>query len=323
MTTAEDLTRAARAWLAGLDVDQRTRATFPFDSDERFAWFYTPEPPRRGVSLGEMGADQATAAAAIVAASMSPRTTREIGSIIALEPVLGELERAAGDHRWRRRDPGRYWFAIFGEPGTQAPWSWRIGGHHVAIHVTLAGGEVVGATPSFLGANPAVVPSGPLAGAVTLPGEEALARELLATLDARERGLAIVAERAPDDILSGNGRVADVRSVPVGVRHAELGGSGRAALEQLIRHYLDRARGDVAADAWDRVVAPDLGDVTFAWAGPEAPGRGHYYAVRGRRFVIEYDNTQDGANHAHAVWRELENDWGEDLLAAHLTVGHS
>ena len=62
--------------------------------------------------------------------------------------------------------------------------------------------------------------------------------------------------------------------------------------------------------------------MTFAWAGPDVPGRGHYYAVRGPGFVIEYDNTQNGANHIHAVWRELENDWGLDLLAEHLAAAH-
>jgi hypothetical protein len=107
------------------------------------------------------------------------------------------------------------------------------------------------------------------------------------------------------------------------VRHADLGAAGRAALEGLIRHYLDRVRPEVADAAWDRVVAPDLGDVTFAWSGAQAPGRRHYYAVRGPRFVIEYDNTQNGANHAHAVWRELANDWGEDLLGAHLATDHA
>ena len=66
-----------------------------------------------------------------------------------------------------------------------------------------------------------------------------------------------------------------------------------------------------------------LGDVTFAWAGPVEPGRGHYYAVRGPRFLIEYDNTQNDANHIHAVWRDLDNDWGEDLLAAHLAAAHA
>jgi hypothetical protein len=70
-------------------------------------------------------------------------------------------------------------------------------------------------------------------------------------------------------------------------------------------------------------VADGLGDVSFAWAGPEEPGQGHYYAVRGPRFLIEYDNTQNGANHIHAVWRDLDNDWGEDVLAAHLASAHA
>jgi hypothetical protein len=63
--------------------------------------------------------------------------------------------------------------------------------------------------------------------------------------------------------------------------------------------------------------------VVFAWFGPDEPGRGHYYAVRGPTFVIEYDNTQNDANHVHSVWRELANDWGEDLLARHLAAAHA
>ena len=58
------------------------------------------------------------------------------------------------------------------------------------------------------------------------------------------------------------------------------------------------------------------------WAGPDEPGRGHYYAVRGPRTLIEYDNTQNGANHIHAVWRDPTNDWGEDILASHYQAAH-
>jgi hypothetical protein len=211
---------------------------------------------------------------------------------------------------------------VFGEPGPTGPWAWRVGGHHVAIHMTNADGDVIGTTPSFLGANPAIVPSGPLAGTRTLPGEEQLARGLLTALTPTERRVAVVDGTAPADILTGIGRHADVRSVPIGIRHAGIGGSGRTALERLIRHYVDRSQPPVAEAAWDRIVAAGLGDVTFAWAGPPAVGQGHYYAVRGPTFVIEYDNTQDNANHVHAVWRELANDWGEDLLARHLSSAH-
>jgi hypothetical protein len=319
---ADRVTNAVRRWLDGLDDDQRARATFAFDSAERFVWAYTPDPPREGLAIADLRPDQRAAATAIVTASTSDRTAAEIGAITALESVLGEIERAAGDPFWRRRDPESYWFAVFGEPGPTGAWSWRIGGHHVAIQLTVADGAVIGTAPSFLGANPARVPAGPLAGTRSLPGEEDLARAVLSALTPAERGAAIVDATAPADILTGHGRHADVRSVPVGVRHAELGDAGRVALERLVRHYVYRARPEVAADVWDRAVGADPGDVTFAWAGPEAPGRGHYYAVRGSRFVIEYDNTQDGANHVHAVWRELGNDWGEDLLARHLAAAH-
>ena len=318
---AGEIAAAARAWLDGLDEGQRARATFPFDSGERFVWFYVPG-PREGLAIRDMRPDQRAAASALVAAAMSERTTGEIRAIMDLETVLGELEREDGRSDWGRRDPDLYWFAVFGEPGTAAPWSWRVGGHHVAIHITLADGRVVGATPSFLGVNPAVVPRGPFTGTRTLPGEEALARELLAGLTPDERQAAVVDDRAPADILTGTDRRADLRHVPDGIRHADLGAPRQVALERLIRHYVERARPEVAEHTWERISGDGLGDVTFAWAGSDAPGRGHYYAIRGSTFVIEYDNTQNGANHIHAVWRDLENDWGDDLLAEHLAAAH-
>ena len=320
--TAADTQRAVVAWLARLNPGQRDTATFPFQSDERFIWAYTPG-TREGLAIRDMSPDQRVAASKIVASSMSERTAGEVASIIALEAVLGELERTAGRGGWLRRDPELYWFAVFGKPDADGPWSWRIGGHHIALHVTLADGQVVGSTPSFLGANPAVVPSGPQAGFRALTGEETLARALLASLTVDERRVAIVDDRAPADILTEHSARADARPIPVGIPYRDLTPTARTDLERLIRHYVDRVRPDVAAGEWDRIAAAGLDDVTFAWAGPDEPGSGHYYAVRGPRFLIEYDNTQNGANHIHAVWRDLDNDWGEDLLARHYAAAHS
>jgi uncharacterized protein DUF3500 len=323
MTSAAGaITAAVRTWLDGLDEPQRARATLPFEASERFVWSYTPG-ERTGLAIRDMRPDQRTAASAIVAATMSARSAGEIAAIVALETVLGEIEGARSRSGWTRRDPELYWFAVFGDPGPRGPWSWRIGGHHVAIQATLADDRVLGSTPSFLGANPAVIPSGPAAGTRTLPGEEELALAVLSELSPAEHGVAVIDGSAPADILTGTGRVADIRSVPVGVRHADLGAPRQAALERLIRHYVERVRPDVAGATWERTVAPGLGDATFAWAGSDMPGRGHYYAVRGPSFVIEYDNTQNGANHIHAVWRDLDNDWGQDLLAAHLAKAHA
>jgi hypothetical protein len=314
--------KAVSRWIDALDPGQQAHAIRPFDDPERFVWDYRPG-TRKGLSIGEMTGPQRSAALAILNASLSDRGATEVRAIMALETILGELERRGGRSNWIRRDPDRYWFAVFGRPGeTSAPWSWRIGGHHVAIQATIADAEVIGAAPSFLGSNPASVPDGPLAGERAIDGEEVLARSLLSSLSAAQRRVAVVDDVAPTDILSGNDRAADLREVPSGIPHDQLDSPQRDGLEQLIRHYLGRTAPEIAEAAWERVVAAGLEGVTFAWAGGDQPGQGHYYVVRGPRLLIEYDNTQNGANHIHAVWRDPTNDWGEDLLAAHYRESH-
>ena len=318
--TARGLRSAVTAWLDGLEPAQRSRAVFPFGTAERFVWDYRPG-ARQGLSLGDMTELQRESALAIVAAAMSDRGATEVRDVIALEPILGELERQRG-RDGIRRDPARYWFAVFGEPNDASPWSWRIGGHHVAIQSTLIGDRVLGAAPSFLGANPATVPAGARAGHRAIDGEEPLARALLVGLSSTQRQIAVVDPVAPPDILSGNGHRADLAQIPAGIRHDQLDRAQQGELEGLIRHYLERSAADVAAAAWQRVLESGLESVTFAWAGPDTPGRGHYYAIRGPDLLIEYDNTQDGANHIHSVWRDLANDWGEDLLSEHYRTAH-
>jgi len=320
-TAAAGLRAAAIAWLDALDAEKRAEATYPFDTDERFVWDYRPG-PRRGLAIGAMTAGQRDLAWGVVEAAMSERGAAEIRSIVALEPVLGDLERRTGIGNWERRDPKRYWLAVFGDPAGDDPWAWRFGGHHVAVQATVIDGRIVRPAPSFLGANPATIPDGPRAGERAIDGEERLARSLLVSLTPAERAIAVVDPVAPPDILSGNGRRADVGDIATGIRHDGLGGQARAGLEALIRHYLGRVHAGAADGAWDRIVADGLPDVTFAWAGPDEPGRGHYYAIRGPRFLIEYDNTQNGANHIHAVWRDLADDWAEDALAEHYRTGH-
>ena len=321
--TADRLTRAVGDWLATLDGVQRGSATLPFDGDERSVWAFTPG-ERKGLALRDMTPAQRDAAMAIVTAGMSSRGAREAAAVIALETVLGEIEHGVGRGGWQRRDPELYWFAVFGDPSSGDPWMWRVGGHHVAINDTIAGGSVIGSSPSFLGANPAVVPEGgPRAGDRTLTGEERLARDLLLGLSQAAREAAIVDPAAPPEILTSNAARADPSSVPTGLRYADMDRDGQAGLEALIRHYLGRAAEDVAAADWERAVADGLEETTFAWAGSTEPGRGHYYAIRGPRFLVEYDNTQNSANHIHAVWRDLDNDWGEDLLAAHYRESHA
>jgi hypothetical protein len=319
--TARRVAAAAAGWLSTLDDEARAKAAFAFDSADRLRWAYVPG-DRTGLSLGAMREDQRAAAFELVRATMSARGAGEVEGIIALEPILGELERAGGRGGWLRRDADRYWFAVYGDPAGTGPWSWRLEGHHVSVRATVADGRVVSATPSFLGANPATVPSGPLAGRCTLHGEETLARALLLAMSPDERSVAVVDPVAPPDIVSGTGRRPDLRQVPAGIARASLGPERRDALDRLVRHYLDRMAPDVAQAAWARLVDAGLDELSFAWAGGDRPGHGHYYAIRGPSVLIEYDNTQNGANHIHSVWRDPANDWGDDVLATHYRVAH-
>jgi hypothetical protein len=323
MVAATGISRVVAAWLGSLDAAQRARATFPFDTEERFVWAYTPV-SHEGLALADMTAAQRDGAMSMLTASLSARGAAETRAIIDLETVLGELERTAGRAGSERRDPLRYWFGVFGDPAdTASPWAWRLGGHHVCVHVTVASGVIVSATPSFLGANPAVVPSGPTAGSMALTGEETLARRLLSSLRPDQRAIAVVDPVAPPDIRSGTGRRAATGRIPTGVARGALDVEQQGHFDLIVRHYLGRAREDVAADAWERLAREGLDESTFAWAGQAEPGHGHYYAVRGGSLLIEYDNTQNGANHIHAVWRDLANDWGDDVLAAHYRRSHA
>ena len=319
--TARRMADAANRFLESLAGEQRAVATFPFAGDERYEWHYTPV-PRNGLLLRDMTGPQRTAALALFDAGLSARGTDEAREIVALEAILREMEEQEGRaSRWDR-DPELYYFSVFGEPGGAEPWAWRAGGHHIGLHFAVVDRELVAPTPLFFGSDPAEVLHGPDKGKRILAAEEDLARELLLSLDPSQKSVAVVDPVAPDDILTKNYRTADP-SVPLsGLLYAAMSGEQRGRLVALIRRYVERAADELAANEWAKIERAGLDRISFAWAGPEERWQGHYYAVKGPTFLLEYDNTQHGANHIHSVWRDFTNDWGEDLLAAHYAESH-
>jgi len=183
--------------------------------------------------------------------------------------------------------------------------------------ITVVAEAHLACVPLFFGANPAEVRHGQEKGLRILSVEEDLARGLLGQLTPDQRRVAIVDPQAPDDILTKNYRAIQPGMAPQGLAFGDMAQASREQLVRLIRHYVDRSAGEMAANAWRDIEHAGLDPVTFAWAGPQEPGHGHYYAVVGSTFLIEYDNTQDGANHVHSVWRDFTNDFGGDVLAEH------
>ncbi|MDP7485423.1 MAG: DUF3500 domain-containing protein [Dehalococcoidia bacterium] len=325
-STASDavkrMTAAANDFLNSLDDSQRRTATFDFAGDERYVWAYTPI-EREGLRLRAMNDTQRKAAFSMMETGYSERGRATAHRIIELETILGEWETISNsDSQWERHID-RYWFSVFGTPGSvDEPWGFRVGGHHIGLSASIIAGEQVAILPLFFGANPAEIRHGDRKGERALVEEQDWARSLLTSMGGDQTKLAVVDEVAPADILTTNVRSADPNIAPTGIRFDLLGDSQRDQLVALVKHYVTRAAEDLSANYWHEIESAGFDGVTFAWAGSAQVGEGHYYAIRHPRFLIEYDNTQNGANHIHSVLRDYTHDFGEDLLAVHYRAAH-
>jgi hypothetical protein len=316
---AARMAEAAEAFLAGLTSDQRGRTEFGFDSDERFRWHFIPPEsfPRNGLPLKDMSADQRERAHDLLRSGLSARGYLTATQVLELEAILRDMQRGGR----MARDPDEYHFSVFGTLSRDGTWAWRIEGHHLSLHFTIVDGSAVASAPAFIGANPAEVRQGPQRGLRPLGREEDAARRLLRALDDDQRTIAIVDDVAPRDIATGNQLEVDPLT-PIGIRADQLDASQRALLMSLIEVYTSVMADDVAAQRTVRLQAAGLETIAFAWAGGLDRGMPHYYRVQGPTFLIEYDNTQNDANHIHSVWREFEGDFGRDLLREHLHGSH-
>jgi hypothetical protein len=314
--SAAAMSSAAQKWLEALNADQRARAAFPFDSEERQRWHFIPNEsfPRKGVAFKEMSEPQRALAHALIKTGLSARGYLTATSIMELEKVLVELE---GPQRRFPRDHEVYWVTVFGTPGDKQAWGWRLEGHHLSLRFDVVGGSMTASSPAFFGSNPAEVRQGSQKGTRVLGDEEDAARALLDQLDASQRGTAIVQPNAPTDILTMVIPSVEPLSPP-GIAMTALTAPQREALTRLIDVYVGKMAPDIAAERMARVKKAGLDHVTFAWAGGTERGQKHYYRVQGPTFLIEYDNTQNDGNHVHSVWRDFSGDFGRDLLREHL-----
>ena len=309
------ITGAATAFLASLDTRQRRRAVFDFSDAERMNWHYIPR-RREGLTFKDMTAPSRAAAHALMKASLSAVGYAKAVNIIQLEDVLRQIEMLG-----LSRDPENYAFTVFGTPGPAAPWGWRLEGHHLSLNFTLAPGKPIAVTPAFMGANPATIPKGPRAGFRTLEREQELGVALVRALDPTLRARAIIATESFGVIVMGPGRrelFASRQGVPLGALSVDQ----RTVAMRLIETYARTMRAEIAEDELRRLRDAGLEQIHFAWAGPIDPTRPHYYRVHGPTVVIEYDNTQNDANHIHAVWHDPVNDFGADVLRAHYARDH-
>jgi hypothetical protein len=313
---SEEMTEAASHLLAALSPEQKAKATFELNSDERKNWHFIPR-ARKGLPFKELTPAQRNLAHALLATGLSQRGYMKATTIMSLEDVLKELEQGKGPVR----DPELYYVSIFGSPGAQDFWGWRVEGHHLSLNFMVAGGDQVSVTPSFFGSNPGEVRSGPRQGLRVLGTEEDLGRQLVRSFDAEQMTIGLYTNTAPSEIITGADRKAHLLE-PMGLQASKMTSQQRDVLWSLIREYVYRYRPEIADQDLKKIQEAGLDQIWFAWAGSTEPRQGHYYRVQGPTFLMEYDNTQNNANHIHTVWRDLPGDFGDDLLRKHYDQDH-
>lgn len=300
---------AASRFLVSLDESQSKQATFEFDSPERLNWHFIPR-ERKGLPVKEMTGAQRALAFGLLNTGVSASGSLKATTIMSLEQILKDLEQGKGPVR----DPERYFITIFGKPSDKGRWGWRIEGHHLSLNFTLQDGKVVSASPAFFGANPAEVRQGPREGLRALADREERALRLVQALKDDQKKIAVVVEKAPADI-----RAANIPQPPTeaseGISFAQLNGDQRPLLQALVESYAEDMPPDVASAWLDELKKAGVEDIRFAWQGATDRTEGHGYKIQGPTFLIEFNNTQNGANHIHSVWRNMLGDFGVPLAS--------
>jgi hypothetical protein len=308
----------ASAFLNLLDESQKGKVVYTYDDEERYNWHFVPR-ERNGLPFKEMNEKQHQAALALLKSCLSEQGYQKANNIIALENVLREVESRPADDTYR--DPMNYSITIFGTPAADSLWGWRLEGHHMSINFSSADGQIISSTPTFWGSNPAVVRTGRYRGRQILKQETDLGFTLVNSLDAKQLRSAVVADKAPSDIITGNQRKAGLQE-PAGLAYTEMNEQQKKLLMQLLNVYVKNYQLGFSKRLMEKIEKAGIENLSFAWAGSLQPGAGHYYRIQGPMLLIEYDNTQNNANHVHTVVRDLTNDFAEDILKEHYQKEH-
>lgn len=309
---SEAIISASENFLDSLDSTQKDKASFAFDDEERLNWHFIPR-ARQGVTLKELNRDQLALARELLQTLFSAKGFQKTEDVRDLESVLATLET---NGRFDR-DPDLYYLSVFGTPSMQGAWALRYEGHHLAFNWTfIEGAGIIASTPQFFGSNPAEVLSGDKQGTRVLSTEEDLARRLIKSLNESQIRLALLPGDAPRDIFTSAEKEVGALE-DLGVSYSQLDSSQQEMLLSLVSEVASVQAEAISNERLQTIRDEGVEALKFAWIGGLERGDAHYYRIQGESFLIEYDNTQNNANHVHIVWRDFNGDFGRDLIRLH------
>ncbi len=304
--TGRAMQAAAGALLEGLKPGTHSQIAFAFTAPERHRWTYVPG-RRAGVFLDDMSTAERARAMALMGASLSAEGYNKATGVMKLAAVLQQT-RGFG------RGPGAYAFAVFGDPHSGQPWGWRVEGHHLSLHFTAIGDQVISTTPHCVCADPTEVRDGEYAGLMPVDREDYMGCDLARNLDADQLKRAMSMETVPNDVRAGPRRAMAI--APAGIAFRELTTeTQRHLVLGVVETYVSNLPADLAKTQMTRLVDEARDALHFEWAGGFELTDLHYYRLSGPTVSIEY-STRDRATHVHTLWRDPGNDFGRATLAS-------
>jgi hypothetical protein len=315
---------AARAFLAGLSAEQRTKSTFPVDDPEWRKWMNQHFYVRQGVSFADMNEAQRSAAFALIGASLSAKGLKLTQDIMKLNHTLGELN----NNNFREYGEWLYWITIMGDPSGTEPWGWQLDGHHVIVNYFVLGDQVV-MTPLFVGSEPVTAESGKYKGITILQEEQEAGLDMLKALDEAQRDRAVlsVSKTGNNNLTEAfkDNVVMDYAGVPV----RSFSAAQKRQLLALIGMFVFNMREAHARVRMTEVEA-HLDSTYFAWIGGTGDDAVFYFRIHSPVLLIEFDHQRPAGlrhlypaaapmrQHIHVVVRTPNgNDYGKDLLRQH------
>jgi len=288
----EPIWRAARDFLATLDLRQQRQVSFNIQSDVWRSWSNVhPFLMRHGLGLHELTAAQREAALALVSSALSASGFETARNVMKLNEHACELTGLTEEYsEWY------YWLSILGTPSAFEPWGWQFDGHHLIINCFILGDQLV-LTPQFMGSEPVFAESGKYAGTQVFRAEEAVGLAMMRGLSPEQQAKGIIGTLLPGEVLTAAYN-DNVRIAYEGIRYDDLSSKQQGVLR----------------------------DTHFSWIGAHDDHGPFYYRIYSPVVLIEFDhqpgivyaNDEPTRDHIHTVVRTPNgNDYGKDLLRQH------
>lgn len=331
------MTGAARVLLGVLSEANRAKVRHPIDAPQWRRWS-NPEflVNDNGLRLEDLAVPERAAVLGVLEASLSQRGFDKARDCMRTNAFLGELTALP-----RIMNEWSYNFLLFGEPSETEPWGWSLYGHHLVLNCLVANRQMV-ISPTFMGAEPNEIDTGPLAGTRLFVEEETAGLALMRSLapDARDEAQRYLLLNDPSmpegrwhpaDQRHLGGAFQDNRVIPYeGICAGKMTAAQRDEIVRLAGvfvEYLPSAQREVRL----RQVEAHLDRTWWSWIGGYGDDDPFYYRIQSPVIMIEFDhhsgvwlNNQEPAKcHIHTVVRTPNgNDYGKDLLRLHYARTH-